>query len=125
MEVSSAVLDNRDSRVSSAAALLFPITLRCYAYRHAGAWIAECVDLDLMVKSRTPEGAAEGLRDAMTGYLKTVVAGGNLDGLVPRPSPLSHRMRYHWFCLKAAGLPRGHRDFRLLDCSPSQLPVCA
>ena len=122
--MSSAVLDSRDSRVSNATALLSPITLRCYAYRHAGAWVAECVDLDLIVKSRTPDGAADSLREAMTGYLKTVVAGGELEGLVPRPAPLSHRMRYHWFCLKAA-VCRGHRDFRLLDCSPSQLPVCA
>jgi hypothetical protein len=101
-----------------------PITLRCYVYRQAPeTWAAECIDLDLMVKDRGADIALHGLRDAMTGYLKTAVEG-DMTGLVPRPSPLSHRLRYHWFCLRAAFTP-GRHDFRLLDCSPDQLPICA
>jgi len=101
-----------------------PIMLRCYAYQHSGSWVAECIDLDLIVKRKTPDAAADSLRDAMAGYLKTVSEGDSFHGLVPRPSPLSHRLRYHWFCLKAAAFG-GRRDFRLLDCSSSQLPACA
>jgi hypothetical protein len=103
--VSSAVAERSKTRRVEGIAIE-PIMLRCCAYEHSGSWVAECIDLDLIVKRKTPEAAAEGLRDAMAGYLK------------------SHRLRYHWFCLKAALLPR-RRDFRLLDCSSSQLPVWA
>jgi hypothetical protein len=121
--VSSAVAERSKTRRVEGIAIE-PIMLRCCAYEHSGSWVAECIDLDLIVKRKTPEAAAEGLRDAMAGYLKTVIEDGDLKGFVPRPSPLSHRLRYHWFCLKAALLPR-RRDFRLLDCSSSQLPVWA
>jgi hypothetical protein len=97
--------------------------LRCYVYRQAPEkWVAECVDLDLMAKARTSDLAAHGLRDAMSGYLKTA-SGGSLTGLLPRPSPLSHRLRYHWFCLKAA-FTIGRHNFRIIDCSPGHLTEC-
>jgi len=85
-------------------------------------WVAECIDLDLMVKARTPDLAAHGLQDAMLGYLKTAIEG-DPSGLIPRPSPFSHRLRYQWFCLKAAFAVR-RQNFRIIDYSPSHLPEC-
>jgi hypothetical protein len=97
--------------------------LRCYVYRQTpDKWVAECIDLDLMVKARTPDLAARGLQDAMLGYLKTAIEGDS-SGLLPRPSPLSHRLRYHWFCLRAAFAIR-RQNFRIIDYSPSRLLEC-
>jgi hypothetical protein len=76
-----------------------------------------------MVKGRAAKVAIQGLHDAMAGYLKTAREG-DTTGLVPRPSPLRRRLRYHWFCLKAA-FSTGRHNFRLLDCSSEQLPICA
>jgi hypothetical protein len=86
-------------------------------------WIAECIDLDLMADGRAATIAMEGLHDAMASSLKTA-GEGDKTGLVPRPSPFTHRLRYHWFCLRAA-FSTGRHNFRLLDCSSEQLPICA
>ena len=113
----------KDRQVGNGLASLPILTLRCYVYRQTSdVWVAECVDLDLMVKARTADLAAHSLYDAMTGYLKTA-SEGELSGLLPRPSPLSHRLRYHWFCLKAALAIRRH-NFRIIDCSPGHFPEC-
>jgi hypothetical protein len=99
------------------------MTLRCYVYlENKGTWAAECIDLDLMTKGQTPEIVVRGLRDAMTGYLKTATED-DPAGLIPRPSPLLHRLRYHLFCLRAA-FTTGRHSFRLMDCSPDQFAVC-
>ena len=82
------------------------IALRCFV-RAGGRprlFIAECIDLDLMVEAPTSDEAVASLYDAITGYLEVVFDGPHPDltGLIPRPSPLSHRLRYHWECLKYA-----------------------
>ena len=98
--------------------------LRCVVYGVDGhTWRAECIDLDLMVEGPTSDETVASLRDAMAGYLTTAFEG-DTSGLVPRPSPLGHRVRYHLFCLKAA-LTANRRDFRIMDCSADQLPLCA
>jgi len=77
------------------------IPLRCFV-RQAGAnlYIAECIDLDISAESESLEGAVNGLRDAIIGYLMVVLDGVETDQEAPaailRPSPLSHRIRYHW-----------------------------
>ncbi len=76
------------------------VKLRCFYYR-AGKdlYVAECIDLDLLSEGQTPEEAIGGLQEAVFGYLSAVFGGhekAETKGLVPRPSPLSHRVRYHF-----------------------------
>jgi hypothetical protein len=77
------------------------IRLRCFV-RKGGArgYVAECIDLDLGAESETLDGAVNGLRDAIIGYLMVVLDGVETDQEAPaailRPAPLSHRIRYHW-----------------------------
>src|SRR5713226_6438407 len=44
-------------------------TLRCYVYRQrsTGLYVAECIDLDIMVKAKKPNKAMRELRDAILG----------------------------------------------------------
>lgn len=92
----------------------YPIILRCYAYRDANdVFIGECIDLNIMVIRKTMPEVQEALSDAVVGYLKTVH---NMQewSLLKRPSPLAHRLRYHFFCLRAA-LACGRKNFILID----------
>ncbi len=74
--------------------------LRCFFYQaEPNLYVAECVDLDLISEGDTPEKAIRSLQEAMYGYLG-VAFDGDPQGLVLRPSPLSHRIRYHWHELK-------------------------
>jgi hypothetical protein len=76
------------------------LRFRCFV-RKGGerGYIAECVDLDLAAESDTWDGAVSGLHDAIVGYLMVVLDGVETEQAVPqtilRPSPLSHRIRYH------------------------------
>ena len=107
---------NRPSPMQSRS----PIVLRCLVWRSSpDGYFAECVDLDLAVRADTPDRAFQKLSDAMAGYLK-VAFEGDAHGLVPRPAPPSHRLRYHLYCLRAV-VSRGRRDFRLVECSPECL----
>lgn len=91
-------------------------TLRCVIYCVKDkVYIAECIDLDIMVTDANPDQAYKKLSAAIKGYLK-VARSGDPTGLVPRPSPLSHRVRYHWFAIRAA-VQTARRDFRLVDLS--------
>ena len=82
------------------------IALRCFVRRVGAVFVGECIDLDIMVEASTTDGAVASLQDAMTGYLEVVFAGPHPDlkGLLLRPSPFSHRLRYHWEYLKYAAL---------------------
>jgi hypothetical protein len=94
------------------------IVLRCMIYEEcATAFVAECIDLDIIVKAKTPEGAEQSLQAALIGYLKTVAELGD-ESLLRRPSPFSHRLRYHLCCLRAAFMS-SHNKFRLYDWSPT------
>ena len=74
--------------------------LRCFCYQaEQNLFVAECVDLDLISEGDTPERAIGGLQQAMHGYL-CVAFDGDVEGLILRPSPISHRLRYHWYGLK-------------------------
>jgi predicted RNase H-like HicB family nuclease len=67
--------------------------LKCFLYTSRGNYIAECVDLDLLAQGSTEEEAIGKLQEAMVGYLETAFAGPT-EGLVLRPAPISHWVRY-------------------------------
>jgi hypothetical protein len=93
MQSNTLAQPNRSAEKSSAKAYTF----RCFGYRESGTglYVAECIDLDLMVKARKPNAAMRELRDAVLGYVKAAVESGLEADLLPRPSPLSHRIHYY------------------------------
>ena len=68
--------------------------LRCFVRQVSDCYVAECIDLDISAEAPTRKGAIAGLQDAMDGYL-SVALDTNTAGLVLRPSPLTHRIRYY------------------------------
>ena len=93
------------------------IPLRCFVRQaRANLYIAECIDLDISAESESLEGAVNGLRDAIIGYLMVVLDGVETDQEAPaairRPAPLSHRIRYHWEHAK-------YRNWRIFGRVPS------
>jgi hypothetical protein len=96
------------------------VTLRVMVVPYGRDFLAECVDLNLMVIRPTAEAAARSLEDAMTGYLETVFEKPDqIEGLYPRPSPLSRRLKYHWHCMLAA-LSGNKRAFRIREYATSE-----
>jgi hypothetical protein len=71
------------------------LNLRSYTYVRDGMHYAECIDLDLIAEAKTEVEAIGKLQEAMFGYVETVMEGAP-QGLIPRPSPLLHRLRYHF-----------------------------
>lgn len=100
------------------------IHLRCFVYRSAGKYIAECIDLDLAVEEKTIQRAITSLNEAIDGYIKVAVEGDST-GLLPRRSPLRNRLMYHGvavlvFVLKLFRRERGlERRVRMFDVNPS------
>jgi hypothetical protein len=114
----SAVAERPDSEVKRSAKHLDykHVVLRCVVFQNKrGEYTAECIDLDLMVRGKTQHEALRSLRQAIAGYLQVVMRG-DQTGLLPRPAPLSHRLRYHLYALRAALWTK--RDFLLCDCTP-------
>lgn len=105
------------------------LTLRCLAYRDSISYVAECLDLNLLVRRESAEQAMQSLEEAIRGYLLSVldtkqdlqrfVKTGSIDGLLPRPSPLSHRIRYHMY-LVAALVSGNRRSFQLNEYPSSR-----
>ncbi len=94
------------------------LVFRCVVYPNKPEeYTAECIDLDIMVRRATPHAAMHELEEAVTGYLN-VAFKGDVEGLVPRPSPLSHRARYHVYALRA-GLSGSRRRFLVSDLAPN------
>jgi hypothetical protein len=97
------------------------LVLRCVVFKNKeNEYSAECVDLDLLVYGKTSYEALHSLRGAIVGYI-AVAFDGDVTGLVPRPSPFSHRARYHLYALRAAfsiGMAGAKRNFLLSDWSP-------
>ena len=75
------------------------VRLRWFVRRSADGYVAECIDLDIAAEGSSIDAAIAGLQDAMSGYL-AVVFEGDTEGLIPRLSPLSSRLRYHLVRLK-------------------------
>jgi hypothetical protein len=87
------------------------LTLRCYVRRGDDRYIAECIDLNIIVVRHSAAEARRVLDEAIAGYLQTVLEDGHrIDGLLPRPSPLSHRAYYHFLALRAALTPGPRRN---------------
>jgi predicted RNase H-like HicB family nuclease len=86
--------------------------LHCYVYKaSSGKYIAECLDLDLMSQSDDLADAIGKLQEAMFSYLE-VAFEGSTEGLVLRPAPWSHWLRYRLFRLKSkirSGLRGTHK----------------
>ncbi len=94
------------------------LVLRCVVYpSKPGEYTAECIDLDIMVRGQTAHGAFRELKQAVGGYL-AVVSKGDSDGLVPRPSPLRNRLRYHLYALRAAVSFGIRHNFLVSDWAP-------
>jgi len=70
------------------------VALRCFTYKVKRGYIAECIDLDILAQGNTKEQAIGRLQEAMISYLQVAFEGNSVKGLVPRRSPLSHRLRY-------------------------------
>jgi hypothetical protein len=69
------------------------IVLRCLIYEEdSSSFVGECIDLDLMVKAKTPEAAMKSLEGALIGYLKPVADVGD-ESPIHRPSPLRRRIQ--------------------------------
>jgi hypothetical protein len=100
----------------------YSFTVRCYVYeQRSGLFVAECIDLDLMVKSRNPAKAKRELRDAILGYVQVAVESGQDKVLIPRRSPLGHRL--HYFALYwISRFSRTKRD-RVFNCTPETSAV--
>lgn len=97
------------------------VALKVFTYGpRRGKYFAECIDLDLVTQGDTVEEAIVKVQEAMFGYLQTVFAdNGSTKGLVLRPSPLSHRLRYYFRSLshRLYTLFRGRKSRHLLPHS--------
>jgi hypothetical protein len=76
-----------------------PMNFRCLAWPSQGCWVAECIDLNIVVEAPSRDEAVVSLKDAVMVYLCTAIEG-DPKGLVPRLSPLSHRLYYHFLHLR-------------------------
>jgi hypothetical protein len=84
------------------------VPLRSFVYEpRKGEFIAECIDLNILSQGSSPEEAIGRLQEAMFSYLD-VAFDGPVAGLVLRPSPYSHRLRY-WLYRLRLWLPFGDR----------------
>lgn len=98
-------------------------TLRCFLYRDQhGLFVAECVDLDLTVKARKQNAAVRELNAAVLGYVKVAVESGADGALIPRRSPLSHRLHYYAVMLACRLSLLGCE--RLFSCTPTASSRC-
>lgn len=116
----SAVAERKTTEPKNIAKHIPPngLVLRCIVFQNqANVYTAECIDLDILVYGKTQHDALHSLREAIMGYLQ-VAFNGDSSGLVPRMAPLSHRLRYHLYALRAALTAGAKRNFLLSDCSP-------
>jgi predicted RNase H-like HicB family nuclease len=84
------------------------VTFRSYTYVKDGKHYAECIDLNLISRGSTQEEAIGKLQEAMFGYVETALEG-DPKGLIMRPSPLSHRIRYLIHCWLKRSKHSGHK----------------
>jgi len=116
----SAVAESKQPEIKGSSKCLIPknLVLRCIVFKNdIGEYTAECIDLDILVYGKTAHEAYRSLKDAVYGYLD-VAFKGDLTGLLPRPAPRSHRLRYHIYALRAGLFAGAKRNFLLSDWSP-------
>ena len=97
-------------------------TFRCFVYhqKSSGLYVAECIDLGLMVKAKKANKAERELFDAIRGYVQVALKSGD-ESLIHRHSPLTHRLRYH--ALSIVSHFRQLADAKIFDCTPA-LKTC-
>jgi len=115
--VSLATKDAPRPRTSSEDKLVKPFTIRCIVWHEGGAYLAECIDLDIAVRGKSECDVQQKLMDALKSYLSVAMTG-DTEGLVPRrPAPLLRRLRYHMLVALAAIISTARRSFRLMELS--------
>ena len=90
------------------------IHFRSFVYRKNDKYYAECIDLNLISSGSSVDEAIGKLQDAMFGYV-SVAMEGNTAGLIPRRSPFSHRLRYHFQRLFSKSGHSGHSPLAMGD----------
>lgn len=69
-----------------------PVILRCCVVQRSGTWYAHCLDLCLVSRGRTMEGAQAALRENILGYLESVKVRDIRQAF--RTAPLRSRLEY-------------------------------
>jgi len=103
------------------------LRLRAFVYRRHGKYIAECIDLNLLVQAELLGNAVVKLQEEVYGYLKVAFDGTTTKGLVLRPSPLTHRVRYqvdHFFRCLSNRRKRQQRTWKPADTSTYYSRIC-
>lgn len=92
-------------RASSVQQMNF--TFRALLSRDRGGWyLAECLDLNILVKAESEKQAVKKLNDAIAGYMRVALEGDPSD-LIPRRAPLGRWIAYYWTTfVNLIGLPR-------------------
>jgi hypothetical protein len=115
--VSIATTDTPRQATAGSNNAIKSLILRCVISRsREEGFIAECIDLDIVVRGQTEFEAQQKMMDAIKGYLR-VVSSGDSKGLLPRPAPLSRRVRYHLLTAVAVIISTARRSFRLMELS--------
>ena len=70
--------------------------LRCYAYRAPDGWYADCLDLMLLTKRETLQGAMQALEEQVLLYVESVTEHGDEQQAIPRPAPPTDWLRFQW-----------------------------
>jgi len=70
------------------------IELHCIVEKEGGMYSALCFELDVASCGKTPEKAAENLKEAIELYLEYAVNSGRFDELVPRSVPKDIQKEY-------------------------------
>lgn len=76
------------------------LSFRCMVFPRGNGYIAECIDLNLASFRLTPEQARAHLEESVCSYLELAWEG-DPSGLIPRPSPALHKLRYRLLQLKS------------------------
>jgi predicted RNase H-like HicB family nuclease len=99
--------------------------LRSFYYSpEPGLWVAECVDLDLTAEGKAPDEAIGKLQEAVFGYLQLAFEGESVKGLVLRPSPLSHLLRYYLSAVRERARNMFARHRHYMPVSTKRLSHC-
>lgn len=104
---------------TSSGVVSHTIELRCFVYEAGeNLYRAECIDLDITAEASTVHESKKGLEDAMYGYLNVICDGKGfvvkdektIRKQIFRPSPWSHRLRYHIARLLLALAPKSKEE---------------
>jgi hypothetical protein len=90
------------------------LNLKVVIFKTRHGYVAECLDLDISVREKTERLALRSLTHAVAAHLAVAVQG-DMKGLIPRPAPWSHYVRYYGFVLLSKVVPitayAGERPF--------------